>query len=139
VKLSVRSDYAVRALLSLARHFPNEEPRRVEELAAEHGVSRNFLAQVLIELKSQHIVRSVRGNHGGYVLARPPAQITLGDVMRCIHGQVFDTPALSDGNCPPELRNAWERIKTSINAAADGITFQQLADESAAKDKMYYI
>ncbi len=139
MKLSVRSDYAARAVLTLARHFPSEEPRRVEELAAEHGVSRNFLGQILIELKSQHIVRSVRGNQGGYVLARTPAEITLGDVVRCIHGQVFDTPALNDGNCPPELRHAWERIKASMKATADSITFQQLVEESAAKEKMYYI
>ena len=139
MKLSVRSDYAARAVLGLARHFPNGNPLRVEDLATEQGVPANYLVQILIELKSQHIARSVRGKAGGYLLARPPAEITLGDVLRCVHGQVFDTPALSDPNCAPELRRAWERLKRSMENTADGITFQQLLEEDAEKEKMYYI
>jgi Rrf2 family transcriptional regulator, cysteine metabolism repressor len=139
VKLSVRSDYAARAVLGLARHFPSGEALRVETLAAEQGVPPNYLTQILLELKSQHIVRSVRGKEGGYLLARPPAEITLGDVLRCVYGQVFDTPALSDANCPPELRHAWGRLKSSLETAADGTSFQQLVEEGAEKEKMYYI
>jgi Rrf2 family protein len=93
----------------------------------------------LIDLKSRHLVRSVRGQAGGYVLTRPPAEITLGDVLRCVYGQVFDTPALSDEDCAPELRRAWRKLQRSMETTADGINFQQLLDESAAKEKMYYI
>jgi Rrf2 family protein len=139
VKLSVRSDYAARAVLGLARHFPSGTPLTVEDLAGAQGVPPNYLVQILIELKSQNIVRSVRGKQGGYLLARPPAQITLGHVLRCVHGQVFDTPALSDANCPPELRRAWERLRASMEAAVDAITFQRLVEEGAEKEKMYYI
>jgi len=139
VKLSVRSDYASRAVLGLARHFPDGTPLTVEDLADEQGVPPNYLVQILIELKSQNIVRSVRGKQGGYLLARPPAEITLGDVLRCVHGQVFDTPALSDENCPPELRRAWERLRQSMETAVDSITFQRLVEEGAEKEKMYYI
>lgn len=139
MRLSVRSDYAARAVLGLARHFPSGEALRLEDLAAKQGVPPNYLTQILIELKSQHIVRSVRGKLGGYLLARPPAEITLGDVLRCVYGQVFDTPALSDANCPPELRRAWGRLKSSMETAADGTTFQQLVEEGAEKEKMYYI
>jgi hypothetical protein len=46
---------------------------------------------------------------------------------------------LSDTNCAPELRAAWRRLKTSVDAAADAITFQQLLDEGGEKEKMYYI
>jgi Rrf2 family transcriptional regulator, cysteine metabolism repressor len=139
VKLSVRSDYAARAVLGLARHFPSSEPQRVEDLAAAQGVPPNYLVQILIELKSQHIVRSVRGKAGGYLLARPPAKITLGDVLRCVHGQVFDSPALSDPACAPELRRAWKRLKRGMETIAAGVNFQQLLEESAEKEKMYYI
>jgi Rrf2 family cysteine metabolism transcriptional repressor len=69
-------------------------------------VPPNYLVQILIELKSQNIARSVRGKQGGYLLARAPSEITMGGVLRCVHGQVFDTPALSDANCPPKLRRA---------------------------------
>jgi Rrf2 family cysteine metabolism transcriptional repressor len=139
VKLSVKSDYAARAVLGLARHHPNGEALRVEDLASEQGIPANYLVQILIELKAQGIARSVRGKEGGYLLARTPAEISLGDVLRAVHGTVFDTPALSDPDCAPELRRAWQRLQKTLEAAAESITFQQLLEESVAKEKMYYI
>jgi Rrf2 family transcriptional regulator, cysteine metabolism repressor len=139
VKLSVKSDYAARAVLGLARHWPDGGARRVEELAAEQGVPSNYLVQILIELKANRIVKSQRGKEGGYQLARAPADISLGDLLRAIHGQVFDSPAISDPQCPSELRAAWKKLQKALENTADNITFQQLLDESADKEKMYYI
>ena len=139
MKLSVKSDYAARAVLGLARHYPTGEALRVEDLAAEQGVPSNYLVQILIELKAQGIARSVRGKEGGYLLGRPPAEITLGDVLRAVHGTVFDSPALTDPDCPPELRRAWQRLQRTLDAAAGEINFLQLLEESTAKEKMYYI
>ena len=139
MKLSVKSDYAARAVLGLAQHYPTGTALRVEDLATEQTVPANYLVQILIELKAQGIARSVRGKQGGYLLARPPGEISLGDVLRAVHGQVFDTPALSNPDCPPELRRAWLRLQQTLQATADAITFQQLLDESAEKEKMYYI
>ncbi|HXU75302.1 MAG TPA: Rrf2 family transcriptional regulator [Methylomirabilota bacterium] len=139
MKLSVKSDYAARAVLGLARHHPGGEAVRVEDLAAEQGVPANYLVQILIELKAQGIARSVRGKDGGYLLARAPAEITLGDVLRSVHGTVFDTPALSDPDCPPELRRAWQKLQAAMETSADSVTFQQMLEESSAKEKMYYI
>lgn len=112
---------------------------KVEELATGSGAPANYLVQILIELKSQQIVRSVRGKEGGYLLARPPAEISLGDVLRCVHGQVFESPAQQDTQCPAELRAAWQQLQSALDAAADVITFQKLVDESSDKAKMYYI
>jgi Rrf2 family cysteine metabolism transcriptional repressor len=139
VKLSVKSDYAARAVLGLSRHYPARNALRVEDLAAGQGVPPNYLVQILIELKAQGIARSLRGKEGGYLLARSPSEITLGDVLRAVHGEMFDTPALNDPNCPPELRRAWQQLKSSVDEAADRITFQQLLDEGSDKEKMYYI
>jgi Rrf2 family transcriptional regulator, cysteine metabolism repressor len=139
VKLSVKSDYAARAVLGLARHHPSPVARRVEELAKEQGVPPNYLLQILLELKAQGIVRSVRGKEGGYLLARAPAQITLGDVLRSVHGAVFDSPALGDAGCPEELRRAWQCLQQTLDHAANAITFQQLLDESAANENAYSI
>jgi Rrf2 family protein len=139
VKLSVKSDYAARAVIGLARHYPAGAAMKVEELASESGTPANYLVQILIELKASHIVKSVRGKEGGYLLARPPAAISLGDVLRCVHGHVFDPPALSDLHCPPELRAAWSKLQKALDETADAISFQQLLDEGAGKEKMYYI
>ena len=139
MKLSVKSDYAARAVIGLARHYPTGEALKVEELAAENGIPANYLVQILIDLKVRNIVKSVRGKEGGYLLAKPPAEISLGDVLRCVHGHVFDPPALGDGQCPPELRTAWKKLQRALDETADGITFQQLLDEASDKEKMYYI
>lgn len=113
--------------------------RTVEEMATEQGIPPNYLVQILIELKSAQIVKSQRGKEGGYLLARPPASITFGDVLRCIHGEVFDSPALSSPATPPELRNAWQQLRKAVNHTADGITFQQMLEASQDRGKMYYI
>lgn len=139
VKLSVKSDYAARAVLALARHYPDGGARRVEELAGDQGIPANYLVQILIELKSNQIVRSQRGKEGGYLLARAPADITMGDILRAIHGQVFESPGLTDPKSAPELRSAWKRMREALETAADGITFQELLEEGLDKGKMYYI
>jgi Rrf2 family protein len=139
MKLPVKSDYAARAVLGLARHYASGAALRVEDLAAQQGLPSNYLVQILIELKAQGIVRSLRGKEGGYLLAKTPAEITLGDVLRAIHGAVFDTPALQDPECAPELRRAWHRLKETLERAADAVTFQKLLEETTEKEKMYYI
>jgi Rrf2 family protein len=139
LKLSVKSDYAARAVLGLARHYASGESVRADDLAAEQGIPPNYLVQILLELKSQQIVKSQRGKEGGYLLAKPPVEITFGDVLRCVHGAVFDSPALSDPQCPVELRGIWEKLQRTLDSAADEITFQQLLDQSTDKEKMYYI
>jgi len=137
--LSVKSDYAARAVLALARHYPGRAALRMEDVADEQNVPPKYLPQILIELKARGIVRSVRGTAGGYLLARPPAEITLGDVLRAAQGPLFDTPALNDPHCPPELRRAWHKLQQALEDAAAAITYQQLLEESAEKEKMYYI
>jgi len=139
VKLSVKSDYAARAVLWLCQHYQEGVARTVEEMASDQGIPPNYLVQILIELKSAQIVKSQRGKDGGYLLARPPADITFGDVLRCIHGEIFDSPGLSNPQSPPELRQAWSQLREAVNEAANAITFQQLLESTVDKGKMYYI
>jgi Rrf2 family protein len=138
VKFSVKSDYAARAVLGLARHYAGGKAVRVEDLAAEQGIPANYLVQILIELKSGGIVRSMRGKEGGYLLGRPPSEITMGDVLRTADGTLFDSPALASPSCPEELRAVWRKLQMSIEQTANGIDFQQLSEEAAQK-KMWYI
>lgn len=108
-------------------------------MAAEQHIPPKYLVQILIELKSNHIVKSQRGKEGGYLLARPPAEISLGDVMRSVYGDVFDSPAIDDAKCPIELRQAWKKVQESVTDAANAITIQKLLEDNAEKEKMYYI
>ncbi len=139
MKLSVKSDYAARAVLGLARHYHEKTSIRAEDLATEQGIPVNYLVQILIELKSKQIVKSQRGKEGGYLLAKAPAEITFGDVLRSIHGEIFDSPALNDSHCPPELRNAWSLLQRTLDETAASLTFQKLLEEGTDRGKMYYI
>jgi Rrf2 family transcriptional regulator, cysteine metabolism repressor len=139
VKLSVKSDYAARAVLGLARHFPSHVTLRMEDVAVEQGVPPKYLPQILLELKARGLVQSVRGKEGGYLLARPPGDITLGDVLRAVEGPLLEPAAPPSPDEPLELRRAWQKLQRALDAAADSITFQQLLEEGAEKEKMYYI
>ncbi|HVK57452.1 MAG TPA: Rrf2 family transcriptional regulator [Candidatus Kapabacteria bacterium] len=139
MKLSVKSDYAARAVLGLAKRYAEGGSVRVEDLASEQGIPPNYLVQILIELKSQQLVKSQRGKEGGYLLAKAPSEISFGDVLRCVHGQVFDSPALNDSQCPEELRSVWRKMQQCLDATANQVTFQDLLERSRDKEKMYYI
>ena len=139
VKLSVKTDYAARAVLELAAHPADGPARKVEELATVVGTSANFLVQILIDLKSAGIVASVRGKQGGYRLTKPPAEISLGSVWRAVDGAVLDSPALEDERCPRVLRQAWGEVRHSVNAAADDINFAQLLEARNRDEELYYI
>ena len=135
----MRSDYAARAVLGLARHYPAKAALRVEDLAPRINVPPKYLVVILNELQGHGIARGIRGKGGGYLLGRPPAQISLGDVLRAAQGTIVDLPALNDAGCPPELRRAWQKLQQAMVATTDAITFQQLLDESAAKVATYDI
>jgi Rrf2 family transcriptional regulator, cysteine metabolism repressor len=139
VKLSVKSDYAARAVLGLARHQPAGKAVRVEHLATEQNIPANYLTQILIELKAKKIVQSQRGKDGGYLLARAPGEITLADVLAAVHGEVFDSPAIDDPQCATELRDAWRKLRATVEAAASEVNFQQLLEAGSKKAEMYYI
>ena len=139
MNVSVKSDYAARAVLSLARHHATGAVVRAETVAREQGVPLHYLSLIMVELKDGGIVQGVRGKEGGYLLARAPAEVSLGDVLRAVQGAVFDTPVARDSKCPQELRHAWRTLQQSLESAAAGITFQQLLEEGAGKEKMYYI
>jgi Rrf2 family protein len=140
VKLSAKSDYAARAVLGLASRRADGKAVRAEELAQERGIPAKYLVQILNELKSQNIVRSLRGKDGGYLLAKDPAEITLGEIVRTIQGTIGDAPSMTDTpGCPAALVDAWKALQIEFATAADQVNFQQLLDAAGSEDEMYYI
>jgi len=88
VKVSTRGDYASRALLSLALHANGGTPTSVRDIAERTALPQPYLEQILLALKGAGIVRSKRGVGGGYVLARSPAEITLGQIVSAVDGPI---------------------------------------------------
>ncbi|HLI15813.1 MAG TPA: Rrf2 family transcriptional regulator [Acidimicrobiales bacterium] len=88
MKVSTRGDYASRALLSLALRADEAVPTSVRDIAERTGLPQPYLEQILLALKGAGLVRSKRGVGGGYVLARPPEQITLGEIVSAVDGPI---------------------------------------------------
>ncbi len=129
--VSSKCEYGLRAVFELARRG-NEEPRKSQEIASAQGIPPRFLEIILVELKNAGFVLAKRGNNGGYVLARPPREITVGQVIRLFQGELQD-PAQTDyaglhaGD--HAFADLWRRVQTAISELYDKTTFQDLIQE----------
>jgi Rrf2 family protein len=92
--LSAKAKYGLKALLSLAAE-PQPRPVLGSEIAARESIPKKFLEQILLELKHRGLLQSKRGRHGGYVLTRSPAEITVGQVLRALDGPIAPIPCVS--------------------------------------------
>jgi len=135
MKFGVGVDYSLKALLMLADRYPSAQPLRVEEIAAVQGVPENYLRRLLIELKRGGLVLSQKGPSGGYMLARPPARITMADVVEIIEGDYTPVECLEDGAnsfCPRDsgcpMRDVWRDVRDSVVGILRNATLQSLAD-----------
>jgi Rrf2 family iron-sulfur cluster assembly transcriptional regulator len=134
VKVSTRGDYACRALLSLALHADGAGPTSVRDIAERTGLPQPYLEQILLALKGAGLVRSKRGVGGGYVLAREPDAITLGDIVSAVDGPIvlgdFGEPH-KNGACDHEgqcvLLSVWQGVSTEMRRLLDVLTLADVA------------
>ncbi len=132
MRLSARGQYGVRAVVELAAH-QRQEPLSLRELAEIQGVSSSYLEQILGTLRRAGLIDSARGAHGGYHLARPPEEITVGQVVRALDGPIAPVACASEEEAPAcdhvvgcPTRAAWLRLRDGIAAALDGTTIADL-------------
>jgi Rrf2 family protein len=134
VKVSTRGDYASRALLSLALHGEIAGPTSVRDIAERTGLPQPYLEQILLALKGAGLVRSKRGVGGGYVLAREPHTITLGEIVSAVDGPIavgdFGEPHQA-GACDHEgqcvLLAVWQGISHHMRRQLDSYTLTDIA------------
>lgn len=130
VRISAKVDYAVRALAELAATGP-DDPARAEDVAAAQDMPVAFVLTILGDLKRAHLVRSVRGRHGGYALARPAAEITIADIVRAIEGPLAKVHDVSlrelsyTGPAAP-LVEVWMAVRTSLRSVLESVTLADL-------------
>ena len=124
--MSTRGDYAARALLSLALHG-SERPTSVKEIAERTGLPQPYLEQILLAVKGAGLVRSKRGVGGGYVLARPPAEITLADILAAVDGPLTTLMGEHDhceGHCV--LQEVWVDVDEESRRVLEHVTLADL-------------
>ncbi|MGH9093931.1 MAG: RrF2 family transcriptional regulator [Acidimicrobiales bacterium] len=138
MKVSTRGDYASRALLSLALHAGQTEPTSVRDIAERTGLPQPYLEQILLALKGAGLVRSKRGVGGGYVLARPPGDITLGSIVSAVEGPIvagdFGEPH-QNGACDHEgqcvLLAVWAGVGEHMRRHLDSFTLADMVARAA--------
>jgi Rrf2 family protein len=137
VKLSVKVDYACRVLAQIARLHGTGELAHVESLALAESVPANYLAQILSELREGGLIISRRGKQGGYLLARPPDQINLFDIVKLVEGEIIEVNDESRGVSSRRMRHVWSEVRTALEQKMREYTLEKLA--SGPVDGMYYI
>lgn len=148
MKLSSKGRYGVRAMLELALHY-NQGSIPLKVVAQNQDISDTYLEQLISVLRKSGLVKSVRGAQGGYMLARDPAEITVGDVVRALEGPIapvecvgeVDSPCLRADKCVS--RNLWARLRDKMNEVLDATTLADMCQEVEALNNsdnyMYFI
>ena len=97
MRLSAKAQYACVAMVDLAYSFGDSHVVRLKDIADKHGISQRFLVQILLQLKGAGLVDSTRGATGGYLLAKPPRDITLADIVHAIDQPPPPAPSALSG------------------------------------------
>ena len=134
MKLSTKGRYGLRALIYLALYSENETVS-IQSIARRQNISDSYLEQLMRKLRSAGLIVSVRGAQGGYKLARPANEISVGDVLRALEGSLEAvTCGGEDNSCQGAdlcvTKFVWERINSSIRDTVDSIKLSQLVEES---------
>lgn len=144
MRLSKRTEYGVRAVVQLARLWPQGLIQAKDLARAEH-MPNKFLEAILLALRRGGFLESKIGREGGYRLSRPPRDIRVGDVIRRLEGRLSikegDAPTdRSPGDVAVHLLN--EKLTEATDAALDNMTLEQLLDHvnrAGSLQQMYYI
>lgn len=136
MKLSTKGRYGLRAVLDLALNSETEAVA-LSSIAERQSISISYLEQLIAKLKKAGIVESTRGARGGYILAKPAEEISVGEILRALEGDLnpVDCSELIGGSsCNASdicvTKYVWKRISDSINAAVDGLMLSELVKES---------
>lgn len=136
--ISQRCQYAVRAVFELAKQY-GQGPVKIDVVAASQAIPSRFLAAILNQLKQAGFVESRRGSEGGYLLARSPASITVGQIIRHVEGPVGPVECVIGGiadRCPLRgscvFESMWEEAKLAVENVYDKTTFKDLIDREAS-------
>lgn len=150
MKLSTRGHYGVQAMFDLAQHY-GEGPIPLKSVAERQNLSEHYLEQLVGSLRKAGLVKSIRGAQGGYILARDPKEITVGDIIRVLEGPVAPVECVGEEmqeSCNRLdvciTRLVWQRVKNTIDQVLDSITLADMLEEAEKLKQqgdfyMYYI
>lgn len=142
MKLSTKGRYGLRAFVDIAI-YSEKEPVSLAEVAKRQDISISYLEQLMTKLKKANLVEAVRGASGGYVLTRKPEDISVGDVLRALEGDLSPVECATEeescehscgatGHCTTRL--VWKKINDSVNDTINNIFISELVLDSRKGD-----
>jgi len=139
MKLSTRGRYGVRLMLDLALHY-GEGPILLKDIAGRQGISEKYLWQLINPLKTVGLIGSTRGAHGGYVLARPPEEISLKEIVRVLEGSLclvdcVENPAVCDRSQTCTSRDIWSEASNQISQILESMTLDKMVVKQRTKNQ----
>ena len=136
MKLSTKGRYGLRAMIDLAR-YSEKEPVSLSSIAERQYLSEGYLEQLVAMLKKVGLVAGIRGAQGGYVLAKDPSDISVGDILRALEGNLEPVRCAafySEEGCQAAdgcvTKYVWQKINDSINDTVNHIMLDELVRES---------
>lgn len=132
MKITARAEYASLAVLELGMRF-NSGQVQAKEIADRQQIPLKFLEQILIQLRNAGLIRSIRGASGGYLLARPPDQISLKDVVEAVEGELNIIDSKLDDRT---LRAVWAEIQDDFLDRLETVSIQQLINRKLKEQKV---
>ncbi|WNG80614.1 RrF2 family transcriptional regulator [Mycobacterium sp. ITM-2016-00316] len=131
MRMSAKAEYAVRAMIQLAT-VENGCLVKTDDLAKAQGIPAQFLVDILSDLRTDRLVRSHRGRDGGYALARPAADISIADVLRCIDGPLASVRDIGLGDLPysgptASLTDVWRALRASMRSVLEETSLAHVA------------
>ena len=138
MRISAKVDYALRAAIELAVAAPAQV--KGERLAAAQAIPHKFLENILADLRNGGLVASQRGADGGYRLARPPAEITVADVIRVVEGPIASVRGerpdelVYEGTAVP-LRDTWIELRAAMRDVLEQTTLANLVERGRAAEE----
>lgn len=142
MKISTKGRYALRLMLDLALNDSGDYVP-IKSISERQGISRKYLEQLVSVLNRAGYVKSIRGAQGGYKLARPAEEYTVGMILRLIEGDLVPVACMADEPNQCERSEScvtlevWKRLDEAIRGVVDNITLADLVEKSKNKDKVF--
>ncbi|HEU5199941.1 MAG TPA: Rrf2 family transcriptional regulator [Ktedonobacterales bacterium] len=145
MKLTMKSDYGLRAMIDLAQHY-GKGPIQCSDIAQRQDIPEYYLDQLLICMRKAGLIRSVRGPQGGHLLAKLPTQIMMGEVIQALDGSLSPMECVPDpGSCSQSsgcaMRQIWLKVDEYTQQLVMNTTIEDLAKQhhAASAELMYEI
>jgi Rrf2 family protein len=141
IRLSTKGRYGTRLMLNLARHYGNGPDAVIlKHISDDERISIRYLEQIIIPLKINRLVKSIRGAGGGYTLARKPEEIKLSEILHALEGNCCLVECIEDGSycefteaCP--TFDIWKNATELLKGYFDSLTLKDVMIQADKKDK----